>query len=79
MLTGDRHCGMLALARVRALATVDAPAVSASPIERMFRHTWFLATEKRGEMLREGRGDELDKLIAEGCAFQQSLRRDAVD
>ena len=34
-------------------------------IERMFRYTWFLATEKRGEMLREGREDELDKLIAE--------------
>ena len=48
-------------------------------IERMFRYTWFLATEKRGEMLREGRGDELDKLIAEARAFQQSLRRDAAD
>ena len=48
-------------------------------IERMFRYTWFLATEKRGEMLREGREDELDKLIAEARAFQKSLRRDAAD
>ena len=46
-------------------------------IERMFRYTWFLATEKRGEMLREGRGDEVDKLVAEARAFQQSLRGDA--
>ena len=48
-------------------------------IERMFRYTWFLATEKRGEMLREGRGDEVDKLVAEARAFQQSLRGDAAD
>ena len=48
-------------------------------IERMFRYTWFLATVKRGEMLREGREDELDKLIVEARAFQQSLRREAAD
>ena len=48
-------------------------------IERMFRYTWFLATEKRGEMLREGRGDEVDKLVAEARSFQESLRRDPAD
>ena len=48
-------------------------------IERMFRYTWFLATEKRGEMLREGREDEVDKLIAEARAFQKSLRGDAAN
>ena len=79
MLTGDWRCGMLALVRVRAAATADAPAVSAPLIERMFRCTWFLATEKRGEMLREGRGDEVDKLVAEAHAFQKSLRGDAAD
>ena len=26
-------------------------------IERMFRYTWFLATERRDAMLREGRGE----------------------
>ena len=48
-------------------------------IERMFRYTWFLATEKRGEMLREGREDELERLIAEARAFQESLSSNAPD
>ena len=34
-------------------------------IERMFRYTWFLATEKRDAMVNEGRGKELDALVAE--------------
>ena len=48
-------------------------------VERMFRYTWFLATERRDAMVREGRGDELDKLVAEARSFQESLRRDAAD
>ena len=48
-------------------------------IERMFRYSWFLATEKRDAMVREGREEELDKLLAEARAFQESLRRDASD
>ena len=48
-------------------------------IERMFRYTWFLATERRDAMLREGRQKELDALVAEARAFQESLRGDAPD
>ena len=48
-------------------------------IERMFRYTWFLATEKRDAMVREGREKELDALVAEARAFQESLRGDALD
>ena len=48
-------------------------------IERMFRYTWFLATERREAMVREGRQDELDALVAEARSFQESLRRDAAD
>ena len=48
-------------------------------IERMFRYTWFLATERRDAMVREGRGDELDRLVAEARAFQDALRRGATD
>ena len=44
-------------------------------IERMFRYTWFLATEKRGEMLREGREDEVDALVAEARDLHDKLRR----
>ena len=47
--------------------------------ERMFRYTWFLATEKRDAMLREGREAELEMLVAEARAFQESLVRDASD
>jgi hypothetical protein len=48
-------------------------------IERMFRYTWFLATEKRDAMAREGRQDELNELVAEARAFQETLRRGAPD
>ena len=70
------------LALARATESVEAGAVAGSMaplIERMFRYMWFLATEKRDAMVREGREDEVDKLIAEARAFQESLRRDAPD
>ncbi len=51
----------------------------APPIERMFRYTWFLATERRDAMVREGRGDELDRLVAEARAFQDALGRGDAD
>ena len=70
------------LALVRAPESTDRATVPASmaPLnERMFRYTWFLATEKRDAMLREGREAELEKLVAEARAFQESLVRDASD
>ena len=70
------------LALARAVESGEAGPVSGSMaplIDRMFRYTWFLATEKRDAMVREGREDELDKLIAEARSFQQSLRRNAAD
>ena len=58
--------------------SVSAGALLAPPsltpqIERMFRYTWFLATEKRDEMIREGREEELEKLVGEARALQESL------
>ena len=71
---------VLALARGRQSADpAQVPASMAPLIERMFRYTWFLATERRDAMLREGRGEELDRLVAEARAFQESLSRDATD
>ena len=70
------------LALVRAPESTDRATVPASMvplIERMFRYTWFLATEKRDAMLREGREAELEKLVAEARALQESLVRDASD
>jgi len=70
------------LALVRALEGTRAAGVApplAPLIERMFRYTWFLATEKRDAMLREGREAELERLVAEARAFQEMLGRDASD
>ncbi len=81
-----REC-ILALARSleradRAPESVEPVPTAASMaplVEQMFRYTWFLATERRDAMVREGRGDEVDRLVAEARAFQESLRRDAAD
>ena len=70
------------LALVRAPEGAVAPAVAPSPsplVERMFRYTWFLATAKRDEMIREGREAELERLVGEARTFQESLGRDAPD
>ncbi len=70
------------LALVRAPESTDRATVPASMVplmERMFRYTWFLATEKRDAMQREGREAELEKLVGEARALQESLVRDASD
>ena len=68
---------ILALARDPGSETSGAVAPSLAPlIERMFRYTWFLATEKRDAMVREGRGEELNALVAEARALHHKLRRD---
>ena len=71
---------ILALVRAQEGAATPAVAPALAPlIERMFRYTWFLATERRDAMLHEGRGEELDRLVAEARTFQESLRQDASD
>ena len=71
---------ILALARApESTGSTPVPPPLAPLIERMFRYTWFLATEKRDAMVREGRGKELNTLVAEARAFQDSLRRGAAD
>ena len=68
---------ILALARKPESTVSDALGPSLAPlIERMFRYTWFLATEKRDAMVREGREAEVDALVAEGRALHDELRRD---
>ena len=69
---------ILALARNPESGVSGAVGPSLAPlIERMFRYTWFLATEKRDAMVREGRREELDALVAEARALHDKLRRDA--
>ena len=45
----------------------------------MFRYTWFLATEKRDAMVREGRDKEVEALVAEARDLQDKLRRSPPD
>ena len=47
-------------------------------VERTFRYAWFLATERRDAMIREGRVEEVDELVAKGRALHDSLRRTGV-
>ncbi len=68
---------ILALARKPESTASDALGPSLAPlIERIFRYTWFLATEKRDAMVREGHEDEVDALVAEARALHDKLRRD---
>ena len=67
----------LAFARTPARAGADP--IPPALIERIFRYTWFMATEKRDAMIREGRGEEVDRLVAEARTFHASLRGDAAD
>ena len=71
---------ILALARDPESGVSDSLAPSLAPlIERMFRYTWFLATEKRDAMVREGREDEVDALVAEARSLHDELRRGVTD
>ena len=51
------------------------PPQHAHLIERIFRSTHILVTLKRDEMIREGRGEELDELVKATHAFQESLAK----
>ena len=69
---------ILTLARNPGRAESSASEPSLAPlIERMFRYTWFLATEKRDAMMREGREEEVEALVAEARALHDGLRRGA--
>ena len=46
-------------------------------IERIYRSTYIVATLKRDEMLREGRGDELDAMIKAARESQATILQDA--
>lgn len=71
---------ILALARApEGVGSTPVPASLEPLIERIFRYTWFLATEKRDAMVREGRADEIDALVAEVRAFNDSLRQGVAD
>lgn len=76
-LTGPEFVRFAALA---ALAD-DAPAVNSGDrlaplIERTFRAAHIMVSKLRWDMLDEGRGEELDALIADARAHQDELLAD---
>ena len=53
----------------------DAIPASLTPlIERTFRYTWMLATHKRDELTRQGRGEEMEKLAKAAQELQGQLQ-----
>ena len=51
----------------------------AEMIQRIYRSTYIVSTLKRDEMLREGRGDELDKMIKAARESQALLLKQALE
>ena len=49
------------------------PPQFAELIERIFRSTHILVTLKRDELIRDGRGEELDELVKSTRSLQESL------
>lgn len=58
-------------------STVDSAATIAALaplIERTFRYTWILATHRRDELTKEGRADEIKKLVEQARELQNRLQ-----
>lgn len=79
-----KRCGIAAaeFARNAALAAAEDKSAAIPPgivalIERIYRSTYIVATLKRNEMLREGRGDELDEMIKLARETQATILEDA--
>ncbi len=65
---------ILEIARNRAAADISGiPADLAPLIERTFRYTYMLATQKHDELIQDGRGDEMEKLVKAARDLQDSL------
>ena len=69
------------LVRSAAIAAVgDRPAVGGSEgeltaqIDRIFRYVHIMATAMRNDMLRNGRGEELEELVRSARALQGELK-----
>ena len=65
---------ILDAARDRADAT---PASLQPLIERTFRYAFMLVTHRHDELIRQGRGEEMEKLAKEAQALQDQLQGDA--
>ena len=67
---------ILNIARSRDGLEADAISAGLVPlIERTFRYTYMLATLKRDELIGEGRGEEIGKLVQTARDLQKSLAK----
>ena len=82
----ERGISAAEFVRSAALALARSPKVAdsativpgiAALIERIYRSTYIVATLKRDEMRREGRGDEMDEIIKAARETQATILRDA--
>ena len=64
---------ILAIARNRSDAAA-VPADLAPLIERTFHYTHIIVTKMRDDMTREGRAEEMDRLVKDARKLQDSLR-----
>ena len=66
---------ILGIARGESGANTAAVLAALTPlIERTFRYTYMLATHKRDDLTRDGRGDEMEKLVKAARDLQDSLQ-----
>ena len=73
-LTGPEFVRFAALQAIAEDRPVSDPVARLAPlIEMTFRGTYIVATKLRDELLDEGRGEELDKLVAAARALQDEI------
>ena len=66
---------ILDVARGRVDANAGAAPTSLAPlIERTFRYAYMLVTQKRDELIRQGRGKEMEKLARDAQELQDQLQ-----
>ena len=68
---------ILDFARGRTDARAGSVPASLTPlVERTFRYVWILATHKRDELVRKGRGEEMEKLAEHAQKLQERILGD---
>ena len=75
MVPGEyvRHAALSLGARAPAAIPAELPPGLVRLIENTFRAAYFASTVKHDEMLRDGRGDEIDDIIKQGRLAQAEI------
>ena len=77
MMPGEyvRHAALSLGAGVAGATTAELPAGLVRLIETTYRAAYFVSTVKHNEMLRDGRGEEVDSVIKQGRLAQAHILR----